>query len=232
MFTACTSLESIIIPAGVREVPDLCFYGCTALKRIRFLGSAPSFGDRPFYNVTATAYYPEDDASWTEDVRLDYGGTLTWVVDHDWTETAYEFDFVGLTVTASRSCRIHETLTESETVALSKSLTMPTESEGGLYLLESAAFENAAFEQQSLRYALPALGTLSVLRMPGGLAELDEESFERTDCEAVILPASCRSVGSRAFKGCARLRYVFLSAGTDLAADAFEGCGDVLLIYR
>ena len=78
-FLGCTSLESVTIPAGVLEVRDLCFYGCTALTEIRFLGSAPSFGDRPFYLVTATAFYPAGDESWTEDVRQDYGGTLTWI---------------------------------------------------------------------------------------------------------------------------------------------------------
>ena len=79
MFARCTALESIIIPAGVREVPYCCFYGCTALKQISFMGSAPSFGDTPFYNVTATASYPEGDVTWTEDVMQDYGGTITWV---------------------------------------------------------------------------------------------------------------------------------------------------------
>ena len=230
-FSGCLKLSTIVLPSGITTIGRSAFADCSSLKEIYFEGEPPMIASDSFSGVTATAHCLCSGDWWDED-RLDYGGTLTWVVDHDWTETAYEFDFVGLTVTASRSCRFHETLTESETVALTKSLTMPTESEGGLYLIESAAFENAAFEQLSLRYELPALGTLSVLRLPGELVELDEESLERTDCEAVILPASCRSVGSRAFKGCAQLRYVFLSAGTSIAADAFEGCGDVLLIYR
>ena len=49
------------------------------LTEIRFEGSAPTFGEGVFTDLTATAYYPENDPSWTEDVRQDYGGTITWV---------------------------------------------------------------------------------------------------------------------------------------------------------
>lgn len=73
-----SGLKQIIIPAAVTEIGDSAFYDCP-LKEIYFLGKAPSFGVTIFKDVIATAYYPEDDSSWTKKVRKNYGGELTWV---------------------------------------------------------------------------------------------------------------------------------------------------------
>ena len=78
-FYYCRSLTSITIPSSVTSIGDNSFYHCDSLTEITFQGSAPTFGGNVFYNVTATAYYPGNDTTWTEDVRQDYGGTITWV---------------------------------------------------------------------------------------------------------------------------------------------------------
>ncbi|MCD8004011.1 MAG: leucine-rich repeat domain-containing protein, partial [Clostridia bacterium] len=79
VFAGCTSLTSITIPAGVTELEWDTFNSCTSLTEIFFTGDAPSFGDDVFYDVTATAYYPAYNDTWTEDVMQDYGGSITWV---------------------------------------------------------------------------------------------------------------------------------------------------------
>lgn len=43
-----------------------------------FEGDAPAIDDGAFEWVTATFYYPADNATWTSDVMQDYGGTLLW----------------------------------------------------------------------------------------------------------------------------------------------------------
>ena len=78
-FSCCSSLPSITIPAGVTEIGLIAFDDCSALSEIRFLGSAPSIAENSFKDITATACYPADDTSWTEDVMQQYGGTITWV---------------------------------------------------------------------------------------------------------------------------------------------------------
>ena len=85
-FYDCTSLKSLTIPASVTLITDYAFCNCTSLKEIRFEGSAPEIewwddGTGLFQNVTATAYYPANDASWTEEFRdsLGQGGDITWV---------------------------------------------------------------------------------------------------------------------------------------------------------
>ena len=100
-FEECTALKNIVIPASVTEVGENAFFRCeslesltvagnpnlsgcafavcTSLKELYFLGDAPTFGDEIFYGVTATAYYPANNPTWTEAVRQDYCGKITWV---------------------------------------------------------------------------------------------------------------------------------------------------------
>lgn len=88
-FAGDTALERLSIPGSVRSIGDNLFgYGGTSnLKEIVFLGEAPTFNESTFHLVTATAYYPEADPSWTEEVRQNYGGTITWVPMHEHTYT-------------------------------------------------------------------------------------------------------------------------------------------------
>ena len=79
-FGNCPKLTSLTIPDSVKSIGDMGFSYCTSLKEITFEGDAPQFyGSRNFTNVIATAYYPADNPTWTEDVRQNYGGNITWV---------------------------------------------------------------------------------------------------------------------------------------------------------
>lgn len=71
-------LTSVTFPESVTSIGGYSFAD-TDLATIRFKGDAPEIGIYAFYNVTATAYYPADNETWTEDVMLDYGGDITWV---------------------------------------------------------------------------------------------------------------------------------------------------------
>ena len=78
-FMECISLKYVIIPERVTSIDKYAFRGCKGLMSVAFLGSAPEMGSYSFQNTTATVYHPCDDESWTEDVKKDYGGTITWV---------------------------------------------------------------------------------------------------------------------------------------------------------
>ena len=77
-FTGCTSLTSITIPENVIGISDAFWLG-SGLKKIQFLGDFPKCNEDVFKGLTLTAYYPGGNETWTEDVLLDYGGTVTWV---------------------------------------------------------------------------------------------------------------------------------------------------------
>ena len=80
-FPFCSSLTSITIPDSVTSIGYYAFAFCDGLKEIIFEGDAPQFRSEIFHDVTATAYYPAGNATWTEEVRRNYGGTITWVAD-------------------------------------------------------------------------------------------------------------------------------------------------------
>jgi len=79
-FMNCVSLESITIPATVWENSCECFSGCSGLKAIRFEGDFVS-GDQIFNGVTADAYYPRCNSTWTDEARNIHatGADLTWI---------------------------------------------------------------------------------------------------------------------------------------------------------
>lgn len=82
-FMYCSNLSSIMIPESVTKIGGYAFSQCSSLTSIYFEGDAPEFTDGEsgshFSNVTATAYYPQGNPTWTEDVMQNYGGNLTWV---------------------------------------------------------------------------------------------------------------------------------------------------------
>ena len=78
-FSDCYSLTNIEIPGSVTYIGDYAFWVCENLRSIYFNGDAPFFGEDVFVAVTATAYYPSGNPTWTEDVMQDYGGDITWV---------------------------------------------------------------------------------------------------------------------------------------------------------
>ena len=84
---------TLSILGSVTCVRNDAFSGCTQLEQITFRGPAPTIGDNSFYKVKTTVYYP-NDGTWTQEVRQNYGGTLSWVLNGG---TVY-FDANGGTV--------------------------------------------------------------------------------------------------------------------------------------
>lgn len=95
-FRNCTSLASVEFGRGVGSIGGYAFAQDKKLKTIYFTGDAPKFEKSwaydertdeefeayPFYGVTATAYYPCSNRTWTAAVLQDYSGKLTWVKQH------------------------------------------------------------------------------------------------------------------------------------------------------
>jgi len=73
-----SGVGSVVIPGGSGPIDENDFEGCEGLTEIWFRGDFPGISENAFRNVTATAYYPADNVTWTADKLQNYGGTITW----------------------------------------------------------------------------------------------------------------------------------------------------------
>ncbi len=75
-FSYC-NLTSIVIPDTVKSIGNYAFDN-SGLEMVTFQGDAPKIEYRSFEYVQATVYYPENNDTWTSEVKKNYGGRLTW----------------------------------------------------------------------------------------------------------------------------------------------------------
>ena len=105
-FKNCYKLQSITIPDTVNYVGHRAFYGCSgltnvvfstsvvfigegvvsqcsSLKTVTFLGDAPHFDEKAFFEKTIKVLYLADNTTWTEEVCQNYSGTVIWLAVPD-----------------------------------------------------------------------------------------------------------------------------------------------------
>ncbi len=74
-FYHCDNLTEVRFPAALKTIGEAAFYNA-GMELMWFEGSKPAIGDNAFYGVSATAFYPGGDSSWTG--MGNYGGDLFW----------------------------------------------------------------------------------------------------------------------------------------------------------
>jgi hypothetical protein len=89
-----SGLKNITLPGSLEQLQTMVFLGCTRLQTITFQSDAPSFYGDVFGGLTITAYYPVGNSTWTDAVKQNYGGTITWVAqccnNPDWQDATCE----------------------------------------------------------------------------------------------------------------------------------------------
>lgn len=70
-------IRSLTVPASVTQIGYDTFQS-SSLSEIRFLGDAPAIDGTAFHGKTVTAYYPQNNPTWTDAVKRSYGGAITW----------------------------------------------------------------------------------------------------------------------------------------------------------
>ena len=93
-FRTCVNLKTVTIPGSVTYLGGSVFADCENLESIYFLGDAPEFDPYVFSFTTATAYYPENNATWTEVIQQSFDGSVTWAPNHvhDYTDVVPVYD--------------------------------------------------------------------------------------------------------------------------------------------
>lgn len=77
-FSNCPLLTEITVPASVTYIASEVFEE-SGITVLRFVGDAPEFVYDSLEGITATAYYPAGNPTWTEDKLQNYGGNITWM---------------------------------------------------------------------------------------------------------------------------------------------------------
>ena len=220
-FRHCTSLSSVTIPDGVTAIGDYAFSGCTSLSQITFMGDAPFIDEGAFSRVTATSYYLVGNPTWTEDVLLNYGGTITWEA-YECTEHSY-----GAVVTEP-TCTEQGYTTYTCTKCGDIHVADEKEPLGHTY-------ESATTEDGELNYNCTTCGDNYIEATLATLQYVAYEDYVKItgytgSAEVLVIPAEIEGlpvtvIGSYAFSDCSSLTSVTIPDGvTVIGLGAFQNC--------
>ncbi len=228
-----SSLQEVVLPHSLLSLPGNMFDTCTSLHSVRFRSQAPAFSDNTFAGCTLTAYYPVAYDTWTEDVRQNYGGTITW-----------EPYGIGA-ILAQGTCGDNLTWT------LDDSYTLTISGEGEMYdygTREWDAYDslsgttdarpwqeyNRKIQKVVVKEGVVSIGVaafsdhsaLTEVVLPEGLVRIGAAAFEKCSLlEEITLPQSLQQLGSVVFDGCSALeRVTFLGRDVELDSLFFGSC--------
>lgn len=216
------------VPNSVTSIGAYAFSECYSLTEIIFEGGAPEIGSDCFGDcfsaVAATAYYPADNPTWTEEKLQDYGGTLTWVAyrilasgtcgaESDGTNLTWALDDMGrLTISGDGAMASFEL--EAAPWYSYRDYIKTVQIESGVTVLGRCAFYNC--------------NALTAVTIPDGVATIQERAFENcTALTFVSIPEGVTTIGVRAFAGSSSLEEVTLPSTLTGELRAFSDCSSL-----
>ena len=197
-FYSCESLAEITIPAGVTVLESCAFSNCYGMSAITFMGDAPAMAEDCFTGAYATACYFESNETWTEEVRQDYGGSITWRTVDD----------SGIVYSG----------------ACGEGLTWTLDVEGKLTVSGTGKMDDYSYDQ--LAPWFDCLARVKSVVINEGVTSVGTEAFrECRNLKSVAIPDSVTSIGDSSFYLCDSLTSIELPAATVyIGASAFQAC--------
>ena len=249
MFNGCSSLKSIEIPDGIEymymgdfrgsglvsvtipasvKIMGSPFADCLDLEEITFLGDAPEILEYCFENVTATAYYPAGNETWTEEVMQNYGGTITWVGYNAGLPCADGHHVPGLEFIDKETgfCAYCDAICHSNGTTI-----WAIESDGDMIIYGTG--ENGAGQLDYYDYLWTKhRDKIVTLTVEDGVTG-DIFNFEQcTNLKTVYLSDDITVINKFAFALCSNLEQVNIPSGlTYLGSGAFQECKKLKEVY-
>lgn len=215
MFQDCTSLTEITLPKELNKIGWAAFKGCSTLSKVTFQGSCPaSFDSSAFSGVTAVCYYPDNDLTWTDEVKKNYSGTLTWIAyevnEFEGEEHTYTLPDTDITLAYQ--------VDEAQKTAM---ITLcNTDAKGALDIPESidgytvVAIGPSAFQK--------CIGLTSVV-VPDTVTEIGESAFRNcTALASATIPNAITSIKPYTFYNCALTDFKFPDGLVEIGDYAFQ----------
>ena len=245
-------ITEVVVGKEVTSVSDYAFSGCTNLRKVSFLGNAPTFGENAFASVGFTANYPMYDPTWNDDVKQNYGGSVAWTgvefpCEHTNTElvdaktaTCQENGYTGDTV--CKDC--YKTITAGSTITMldhdyldnvcvncgaTKPILQVASGKCGTNLTW-IYWDNGLLEISGTgeMYNYPTYSTV-VENGTSTTYYIDAPWYEyRESITAIKIGSGATSIGTEAFKDCAALVSVEVPNNiTTIGKGAFQGCSSL-----
>lgn len=254
-FYNCTSLLSVTLPETLTTIGSSAFSGCKGLRGIIFEGDAPRANDAVFStSVVATAYYPPNNTTWTEEVRKSYGGTITWIPDNGNEKHFHVFD-------ENRRCEcgiyggscgtsVYWTLDENGLLTIFGAGAMkdsvPNWSdyktnirsviiENGVTTIGLSAFNGCtALNNVQIPDTVTKIGSsafskctaLETIQIPDNVTSIGSSAFSKCSAlDGIILPKGLKEISNSAFRECTMLRTILIpDSVTSIGSYVFYGC--------
>ncbi|MCD7748399.1 MAG: leucine-rich repeat protein, partial [Firmicutes bacterium] len=220
-FFGCYNMTEITLPDSVTSIGYNAFYD-SGLTEITFEGDAPSFDNDTFYGITATAYYPADNDTWTEDVMQDYGGTITWVAYSAYGTCGDDLTWV---------------LTSDGTIIIRGTGDMYDYDEGTAPWYEYRESITSVVVKDGVTTigvnAFADCTSLTSVTIPDSVTSIEAYAFGNcTSLISITIPDSVTSIGWAAFESCTSLESVTIGSGvTEIGYYAFLSCTSLTEIY-
>ena len=227
-FYGCTAFDTITIPASVETIGNYAFARCAGVSTINFEGSAPQIGDYAFSGVSASVNYPEEDASWNDETKKNYGGKLLWDEPLAWELKD------GVLAIADDSCMTaYGSAAEVPWNNKRSDITRVVLKDGVTKIADFAFYgcenltniEIPASVTSIGGYAFKKCSSLSDIPLPEALTTIGESAFYGcTSLTEITIPAAVTKIGDYAFaRDTSMSSITFNGNAPEIADHAFSG---------
>jgi hypothetical protein len=223
-FGGCTALKTVTFPASLQSLGNNAFSNCAALKEVHFLGDYPKMAYSVFTKVTATMYYPRENATWKNGNVLTGGGNMSLMGVTTATSGScgenLTWKFSGGVLTISGTGEMEVYTSTAPWAYYADRVTKVVIEDGVTTISYKAFFEFTALEKVVLGSGLKRIGgqafrgckELEKVDLPDGLEYIGDFSF--MDCkklQTVVIPASVKQIDVNAFKNCKAMTTVYFA---------------------